>query len=505
MKNIFIPVILVPVICILSCKKQEVNPLGDASVTIDSFQVSSFDNLFMKASFKNIDVNIITEKGFCWGTTPTPTINDNHKGIANQLFADTMNNVGKRAHFYFRAYIKAGNAIVYSVNVSISTGALETSWQREYNNGKNRTIIQVIEDNQNGFIELLQTYNTYGNANAWPEIINYDSVGNIKWDYQYNQGENKQPGYILKLQDGYLFATTNWIPGGRGIFVTKINLNGIKLWEQSFNRKINQEFVKLTMLPNDTILLTTKAFDNIGNAGRQNCSINNFKISSTGTLFSESAVLNDNKFNQGSYAFLASGTSDNGFVVSNYYSPFNTPLITYDIILQKFNSLNQLEWEKLYGGNRDELPIKMSVTPNGNYDVLGYTLSKGPTSQSLWLFEADKNNGSQLSDFTYANLKYGNVGYTYPLGFCRTNNGQHFITGDVSEYYATLTSAFLIKVDENGKLVWEYTYTNPTGVRYSGAYATIVKSNNEIYVFGSKHNESNSTSNTLFLTKFIEY
>jgi hypothetical protein len=386
--------------------------------------------------------------------------------------------------------------------VDVVTGGFQVLWEKEYNNGRNRDIVQVIETSDNSFLELIKTL---GNSMAWTEVVKIDSAGNIQWDYEYNQNEWKEPNYIMKLPDGYLFVTTNWTLSGRGVFVTKIDLNGSKIWEKSFNRKTNQEFIRIALLTNDTLILTTKAFESIDNGIRINCSINDFILNLNGDLISENSVSNNNKFNEGSYAFLALIVPGDGFLTSNSYSPINSGLVQYDIIVQKFNELNQLSWENIYGGNGDENPATISTCFNGNYVILGSTSSKGNTSKSDWLFEIDKSNGNMIWDFTYGNLIYGTFGYTVPLGFYQNNNGQYYITGLVSDSYYARSSAYIVKTDETANLLGEYTYVNADGINYSRGNSIIVNSNSEIYIFGTRISELSDNSNALFLTKLKEF
>jgi hypothetical protein len=485
----------------LSCKKELEGTLNeDITVTIDSFKVSGFDNIFVKASFQNIPVSGIKGWGFCWSEDPDPTTLDSIRVLSlTQPFEATINNIGKRAKFYFRAYITTAKRTIYSNDVNINTHGLQVKWEKGYNNGKTKVLVQVIETTDNSFLELNQTY---GNSIAWTEIIKVDSSGNIKWDHEYNQNEWKEPNFIMNVPDGYIFTTTKWQSYSMGVFVTKIDLNGAKIWEKGYNRKIMQEFVRLDPLSDNKFFLTTMAFDGFdNNAIRTNCSINDFEINANGDLISENSVLNNHKLYESSFHFSVLSIPDDGFIILGDHLSIKLGTSTFDILVQKYNRSDQLSWEKTYGGNQDDFSVKIAPSPSGNYVILGNSYSKGTTGQSDWLFEIDKNNGNMIRDISYGVLHNGSSGCTHPIGFF-IHNRKYFISGalDCNQQ----ESAYIVKTDENGDLLWEYTYKEEYGYNYSLGNNIVVNSNDEIYVFGTGYGQPDN-SNSLFITKFKEY
>ncbi|MEP7375004.1 MAG: hypothetical protein ABI675_16525 [Chitinophagaceae bacterium] len=497
---------------LLSCKKQSGDPTPPQppprlfpTVSIDSIFRLEFDDISIAASYQNPGADSVLKTGFCWGTSQNPdTTNLARTILPVNSFSDTINDVGRRKTFYFRAFIKTSDSVYYSQNATIVTGDLENDFYKEVDDGTNRGIIEVLRSDDNHFIEFIQVY---GNQYSWPQVAKIDLAGNVEWKYEYNPGESRQPSRILKVQDGYLFATIKWMPGARGVFVTKIDLNGSKIWEKSFNRKTSQEFVRIASLTGTTVILTTKAFDGITADGiRSNCSINDFVIDLNGNLISEKEAPVTNKFTQGSYAFYTASVPNDGFVTTNYFSSSGPA----DVIVQKYDSQNQLTWEQMEqvegsdrnGSDRENYPMGLFISKGGNYNILGYTPAS--TESRAWLMEVDKNNGNKVWEYLYDKNKYGFHIYTIPYGFYQNTAGQYFVTGTLSDNSFPGANTFLLKLNEAGKKQWSHAYQNPKGP-ITRANVILTEGTNGIYVFGSRIENQSSFSNSLFVAKFTEY
>jgi len=171
-----------------------------------------------------------------------------------------------------------------------------------------------------------------------------------------------------------------------------------------------------------------------------------------------------------------------GYVSAKSYSDFTYIVVTSDIQIQKFDQKNKLILDKTYGGNLNESIIDLIENTNGNYDIVGITSSKGATDISAWFFEIDKTNGNLLWDFTYGNLKFRKEGSTCPYGYTRSSDNSYYMTGLVSDSYYQFSNTFIVKFDTSGKMIWDYTFENENGYRYSRGVGIIVNSKKEIFI-----------------------
>jgi hypothetical protein len=435
---------------VVSCKKDR--PPADsskASIHIDSLVLGGFDNVHVYAGLSNVDPKTIVGKGICWGTHSSPANTDNVVTFGlNDAFDILLTSLGQHKQLHFRAYFVSHSDTTWSNDAEISTGGLDSVLYNEYTEG-NMDIHQVIRATDRSFVVLAEYY---GNAIGWTRIIRIDTLGNILWDKQYNVQEWKEPEFIMQTDDGFLFATTSYVPGGKQSNVIKIDADGNKIWEQGFNKLTWQEFVRLYKRSDNTYTFTNRTFSALTDTGRTDCQFVDYTFDPNGTVINEDSTPVGGKFITYSYAFKALTLADNDFTTTNYWAPPSSQQVPTDILVDHFVN-NVLQWEQTYGGAGDEEPAGLVTAPDGNTVVLGYTGSKGITAQSAWLFELDKNTGNMLWDLVNGPQPFGQQSATYPLGIYKSDAG-YYLCGDVSDTYYTSTMPFVIKTDLHGTLEW---------------------------------------------------
>lgn len=77
-------------------------------------------------------------------------------------------------------------------------------------------------------------------------------------------------------------------------------------------------------------------------------------------------------------------TSDEGFVITGYTNNFGAE--TYDILVMKINSLGEVEWVKIIGGESYDQGYTLKQTIDKGYIIGGTTRSFGPNSTNNIIF-----------------------------------------------------------------------------------------------------------------------
>ena len=205
-------------------------------------------------------------------------------------------------------------------------------------------------------------------------------------------------------------------------------------------------------------------------------------------------------------------TSDGGYAVVGYTQSMDGDVTdksdeSYDAWLLKFDSDNNLLWNKTYGGSNDEKANDIIQTNDGGFVVIGYTFSNdGDVSnnagqQDFWVFKTDpQGNILWEKPFGYAGLDYG-------LSIIQTNDNGYFLTGvlDVTgsggegntRNSQTLHAGgdyWALKLDTNGNLQWS---------KYFGGYFTdtafdgIQTDDNGFLIVGSSDSEDVDISDNI--------
>jgi beta-lactamase regulating signal transducer with metallopeptidase domain/peroxiredoxin len=147
-------------------------------------------------------------------------------------------------------------------------------------------------------------------------------------------------------------------------------------------------------------------------------------------------------------------TSDGGFIivgVTRSFSKFPS-LGKEDVYLIKTDGEGNLEWQKSFGGRRDDGGNSVLQTPDGGYIIAGYTRSLGAGETDIYLIKTDGEG----------NLKwqraFGGKGKDYGKSICQTSDGGYVIVGETESFGSGKVDVYLIKTDGEGNLEWQKTF-----------------------------------------------
>jgi hypothetical protein len=122
-----------------------------------------------------------------------------------------------------------------------------------------------------------------------------------------------------------------------------------------------------------------------------------------------------------------------------------------DFLLLKLDSLGNIVWSDIYGGDKDDdNPTSFVKTTDGGYLLVGDTDSA--TNKDIYLVKVD-SEGNELWTRTY-----GGSGGETASEVINTNDGGFAIVGKTDSKGAGDQDIWLLKLDENGNLQWDKTY-----------------------------------------------
>jgi len=123
-----------------------------------------------------------------------------------------------------------------------------------------------------------------------------------------------------------------------------------------------------------------------------------------------------------------------------------------DIQLQRRRATGEILWTKLYGGTRDEIAGDLLVTDGGDIVFCGTTSSLGAGSKDVYVVRVN-SAGEELWSKTFGGLSDDQGHAMIPL-----SGGGFAIAGDTVVLGQLQTHAYLIKIKDNGDLVWTKSY-----------------------------------------------
>ena len=124
----------------------------------------------------------------------------------------------------------------------------------------------------------------------------------------------------------------------------------------------------------------------------------------------------------GGYAVLGHAQSMDGDVT-------NKSNESYDYWVLKFDTTNQLQWQKTYGGSDDDRGTDIIQTSEGGYAVIGKSksddldVSENAGYDDFWMIKLD-GNGSILWEYSF-----GYAGSDVPYSVIQTNDNGYLVSG----------------------------------------------------------------------------
>ena len=204
-------------------------------------------------------------------------------------------------------------------------------------------------------------------------------------------------------------------------------------------------------------------------------------------------------------------TIDDGYITAGYTQSNDGDIISkanisFDFLVSKFSSENILEWQKHFGGSKDDKALDIIQTLGSDFIILGSSessdldVSENAGSKDFWLVKFS-NNGILLWE-----KSFGFLGEDYGTTLLETKDGGFLITGvlDVSasngqgNAKSTITNHaggdyWVLKTNNLGALEWS---------RYFGGSFTeiplgIVETDNHNYIIvgSSDSNDFNISNN----------
>ena len=173
-------------------------------------------------------------------------------------------------------------------------------------------------------------------------------------------------------------------------------------------------------------------------------------------------------------AYSIQQTSDGGYIVAGFIEVGTDS----DLWLLKLDNNGSIVWQKTYGGSGYVYPNSVQQTSDGGYILAGYTKAFGAGGWDAWVVKLDSSGGVTWQK------TYGGTGSDYALD-ARQTSGGYIVAGMTNSYGTGDSDAWILKLDENGGIVWQKTYGG-TG----GDWANSVRETTGGYIVaGSKNND----------------
>ena len=157
----------------------------------------------------------------------------------------------------------------------------------------------------------------------------------------------------------------------------------------------------------------------------------------------------------GDGAWCLQETDDGGFILAGNTASRGEGS---DLFLVKADESGNCSWSRAYGGSGEDVGYFVQQTDDGGYVVVGSSNSYAMGEELLWLVKVDEN-GSLIWDRTFGGFvsSAGDGGWSVE----QTTDGGYITAGYTQSSGAGRKDLWLIKTDAMGGMIWEKSYGGP--------------------------------------------
>ena len=273
------------------------------------------------------------------------------------------------------------------------------------------------------------------------EVLNAKTFGGTSSDYPTAVQQTSDGGYVVAANTGS-FGT-----GNTDVWVLKLNVDFSVAWEKTYGGTSTDNVNAMQQTQDGGYILAgTSASFGSGNEFWV------LKLAASG------AVSWQRRYSRSEQAQASAvrETPDGGYIVAGYTSSYTNPG-SIVIWAMKLNSTGTVVWEYTYDGGDDDRAYAIECTADGGFVMTGTTQSFGAGSTDIWVLKLN-------SDGTVAWQKaYGGTGYEEAKSIQQTMDGGYIVGGRSGSFVPGVTTMWVLKLDANGNVDWQKTYSGVYG------------------------------------------
>ena len=330
---------------------------------------------------------------------------------------------------------------------SLSNIEIGTSWYL-FNNIYNKVSYDygrsIVETSDTGYVVVGNT-STIGNNYSNLLLLKVNQSGVEEWFHNLTFSPTDRANMVLELPNtGFIIVgkTQSLEDGSEDILILKTNQSGHVEWSKNYGSFNDQsgDFIQLTL--DGGYIICGQSVESYTGFNK----LNLLKINSDGDeIWNQSYGGNGD-----AYGYSVISLSDGSYLAIGMTRSLGE--LNGDAWLIKIDSDGNEIWNQSYGGNGTDIIRSIVLTDNG-YLLAGNTNSYGNGNNDIFIIKVDQAGAQQWSQ------TYGGNGTDVGRSISKVIDGGYIITGYTDSFgNSSNFNIWLIKIDENGNLIWDKTY-----------------------------------------------
>lgn len=367
----------------------------------------------------------------------------------------------------------------------------EVEWVKNFGGSGEDAGYDIIQTMDGGYAILGYTNSIDGDLSGktmavsdyW--LLKLDADGNMQWNKTYGGSKEDLGQAVIQTTDGgYAIVGYAMSDDGDGSnnegfhdnWILRLDATGTVLWEQSFGFSGHDHSYDVVQTMDGGFFfagfLDVTLSNGEGNFGKGSSSLTRHGVGEFwGTKLDADGNLQWRRYFGGTNNDRAHGVvqaDDGGFVMTGFSESDDFDISntkgSYDFWVIKIDGEGTLLWEKSFGGTGIEVSYDIAKTTDGAYAIVGHTfstdtdISKNHGKSDVWLIKID-DNGNLLWEKTYGGAEFDDargLSVTADGGFVIAGNSKS-TDGDVTENRGE-NDLWFIKTDSEGNLTHQKSF-----------------------------------------------
>ena len=258
-------------------------------------------------------------------------------------------------------------------------------WEKTFGGSYDDRAYCIQQTSDGGYIVAGYT-KSFGAGGEDVYILKLGANGNKVWEKTFGGSSDDLAYFIQQTSDGgyvvagYTWSSSKW----EDVYILKLDANGNKVWEKTFGGSDNDGAYSVQQTNDGGYVAAgyTKSFG----SGWYDAYV--LKLDENGNNVWEK-TFGGNSWDE---ACSIQQTSDGGYIVAGYTKSFGAG--GEDVYILKLDAVGNKVWEKILGGSYDERAYCIQQTSDGGYIVAGYTSPFGAGNYDVYIIKMDANGNT---------------------------------------------------------------------------------------------------------------
>jgi hypothetical protein len=361
------------------------------------------------------------------------------------------------------------------------------TWEKSFGGSGDERANSIQQTSDGGYIIAGSTNSIDGDITAnkglfdcW--VLKISATGEVEWqntlggsfiDAAHSIQQTIDGGYIMAGETSSEDGDVSYNHGSVDYWIIKLSSVGKIDWQKSFGGSKSDKAKDIQQTTDGGYILVGYSGSEDGDITESKGSSDQWilKLSSAGDIewqksIGERGIDEANSVQQ---------TSDGGYIIAGTTSSWDDEIGRYlfDYNIVKFSNLGELEWQKSFGGSKNEKALSIKQAKDGGYIAVGYTESSdGDIRESLggldgWVLKLNTSGELEWQK------SIGGISTDGINSVQLTTDGGYILAGSSfspfgTEGIARNSNFYIIKLTSTGEIEWQKSYG---GNSFDGAYS----------------------------------